>query len=53
MIPVHNAALWTGRSKSIVIDWYNLCRDVVVDQFLKRPKMGGLGYIVQIYESLF
>ncbi|XP_060871413.1 uncharacterized protein LOC132945664 [Metopolophium dirhodum] len=52
-IPVHNVVLWTGRSKSTVIDWYNLCRDVVVDQFSKRPKMGGPGYIVQIDESLF
>jgi len=53
MIPVHNAVLWTGRSKSTVIDWYNLCHDVVVDQFSKRPKMEGPGYIVQIDESLF
>jgi len=53
MIPVHNAVLWTGRSKSTVIDWYNLCHDVAVDQFSKRPKMESPGYIVQIDESLF
>jgi len=43
MIPVHNAVLWTGRSKFTVIDWYNLCRDVVLDQFSIRPKIGGPG----------
>ena len=53
MIPVHNAILYTGRSKSTVIYWYNLCCDVDVDQFSKKPKMGGSGYIVQIDESLF
>jgi len=49
---IHNAILWTGRSKSTVIDWYNLCRDVVVDQFSKRSKMGDPGHIVQVDESL-
>jgi len=38
IIPVHNAVLWTGRNKSTVIDWYNLCRDVVVVQFQKDQK---------------
>ena len=42
-----------NRQKSTVIDWYNLCRNLIVDQFSKRPKMGGPGYIVQIDESLF
>ncbi|KAL4143079.1 hypothetical protein QTP88_005450 [Uroleucon formosanum] len=30
-----------------------LCRDICVDQFEKRTKMGGVGYVVQIDESLF
>jgi len=30
-----------------------LCRDVVVDQFSKRTKIGGPGYIVLIDKSIF
>lgn len=47
-ITVHNAVLWTGRSKSTIILWYNLCCDLVVNPFSKRRKMGGPGYIVQV-----
>ncbi|XP_060870118.1 uncharacterized protein LOC132944666 [Metopolophium dirhodum] len=44
---------WTGRSQHTVSDWYNLCRDICVDQFQKRTKTGGVGFVVQIDESLF
>jgi len=43
----------TARGHHTVSDWYNLCRDVVFEQFKHRGKMGGKGYIVQIDESLF
>jgi len=43
----------TGRGHHTVSDWFNLCRDVVVEQFKKRGKMGGKGLIVQIDESIF
>ncbi|KAF0720306.1 Uncharacterized protein FWK35_00022339 [Aphis craccivora] len=42
-----------GRSNHTVVDWYNLCRDVVVYCFSRRQKMGGRGCIVEIDESLF
>ncbi|KAL4132109.1 hypothetical protein QTP88_009320 [Uroleucon formosanum] len=31
---------WTERGKLTVVDWFNLCQDVVVDHFSKRQKMG-------------
>ncbi|XP_050065799.1 uncharacterized protein LOC126554818 [Aphis gossypii] len=43
----------TGRGHHTVSDWFNLCRDVVAEQFNKRGKMGGKGLIVQIDESIF
>ena len=43
----------TGRGHHTVSDWFNLCRDLVVEQFKKRGKMGGKGLIVQIDESIF
>lgn len=43
----------TGRGHHTVSDWFNLCRDVVAEQFKKRGKMGGKGLIVQIDESIF
>ncbi|XP_022167969.1 uncharacterized protein LOC111032077 [Myzus persicae] len=43
----------TGRSHHAVLDWFNLCRDVVAEQFKKRGKMGGKELIVQIDESIF
>jgi len=35
------------------VNWYNLCRDICVDQFEIRTKMGGVGIEVQIDEFLF
>jgi hypothetical protein len=52
-VNVTNTAKWTGRARHTVTDWFNLCRDVCVDQFELRSKMGGTGVIVQIDESLF
>ncbi|XP_022165341.1 uncharacterized protein LOC111030240 [Myzus persicae] len=43
----------TSRGHHTVSDWYNLCQDVVVEQFKHRGKMVGKGYIVQIDGSLF
>lgn len=51
--PVQTTVLWTGRSNHTVVDWYILCRDVAVDCFSIRQKMGGQGCIVEIDESLF
>lgn len=44
---------WTGRGNHTITDWYNMCRDVCVDMYGKRSKMGGVGLVVQIDESLF
>ncbi|KAE9531221.1 hypothetical protein AGLY_010427 [Aphis glycines] len=43
----------TGRGHHTVSNWFNLCRDVVAEQFNKRGKMGGKELIVQIDESIF
>jgi len=52
-VNVTNTAKWTGRTRHTVTDWFNLCRDVYVDQFEYRSKMEGTCVIVQIDESLF
>jgi len=52
-IKVTQVEVFTKRSRSTIVDWYNLCRDVAVAEFQKRKKMGGPGLVVQIDESLF
>lgn len=42
----------TGRAESTVIDWFNLCRDIPVELFRRRDKMGGPDCMFQIDESL-
>jgi len=50
---IQTTVLWTGRSNHTVVDLNNLYRDVAVDCFSKRRKMGGQGCIVEIDEFLF
>ncbi|KAF0733638.1 Uncharacterized protein FWK35_00036486, partial [Aphis craccivora] len=52
-IKITLAEVFTKRSRSTIVDWYNLCRDVGVAEFQKHKKMGGPGLVVQIDESLF
>jgi len=52
-IRLTQAVVFTKRSKSTVIDWYNLCRDVVLAEFQDHKQMRGPGLAGRIYESLF
>lgn len=52
-IPVNQVAQFTRRAKKTIVDWYDLCRDVVVDKYSKRTKMGGPGCVIQLYETPF
>ncbi|KAF0759308.1 Uncharacterized protein FWK35_00010443 [Aphis craccivora] len=45
-IKVTQAEVFMKRSRSTIVDWYNLCRDVTVAEFQKR-KMGGPGLVVK------
>lgn len=51
-IPQLTVAKITGHNKNTVCDWFNLCRDVCVDIFETRNKLGGNGGIVEIDECL-
>jgi len=44
---------FTGQSKNTVVNWFNLCRDVVIYKFDKRSKLDEKDVIVKIDESLF
>lgn len=37
----------------MVVEWYNLCRDVLFNSFSKCHKMDGHGCILEIDESFF
>ncbi|KAL4092188.1 hypothetical protein QTP88_026730 [Uroleucon formosanum] len=52
-IPVSMTEQFTTKTRNTIVDWNNLCRDVVVAMFNKRKKMSDPGQIVQIDESLF
>jgi len=53
LISVHQVLQYTGRSKSTVVVWFNLCRDVTIYKFDKRSKLDEKYMTVQIDESLF
>jgi len=48
-----NAEVFMKKSRSTIVDWYNLCRNVAIAEFQKRKKMESPGLVVQINESLF
>jgi len=47
-----NVCRLTGRSNKIVVDWYNLCRDVCCTIYENRKPMGRPNECVQIDKSL-
>lgn len=48
-LKLHKPKKITGRSYHTVLDWFNLCRDLITGQFKKFGK----GLIVQLDESIF
>ncbi|VVC38540.1 Hypothetical protein CINCED_3A019639 [Cinara cedri] len=52
-VSVGQAVQFTGRNKKTIVDWYELCRDVVVAAFGERAKIGGPGRTVQVYETFY
>ncbi|KAF0760103.1 DDE Tnp IS1595 domain-containing protein [Aphis craccivora] len=48
-----NAEVFMKKSRSTIVDWYNLCRNVAIAEFQKRKKMESPGLVMQINESLF